>query len=117
MAEGKDPVPLIVDAALHAADPSTVSIATLDLFLSILGAEAGNLALKVLAYGGVYLGGSIVLQMESLIRTGRFMEAFQRKGRTSKGLGRTPVHIVANPKATMLGTAYFGLARGDSDRA
>jgi glucokinase len=117
MAEGKDPAPLIVDAALHAVDSSTTSVAALDLFLSILGAEAGNLALNVLATGGVYVGGDIVLHMLSLVRNGRFMQAFRRKGRSSALVGRMPVHVVANAKASLLGAAYFGLALGDTDRS
>jgi glucokinase len=116
IAEGKDPAPLIVDAALHAGDASVTSVAALDLFLSILGAEAGNLALKVLATGGVYLGGGVVLQMQSLLRNGRFMQAFRGKGRSSARVGRVPVQVVATAKAPLLGVAHFGLALTDTGR-
>jgi glucokinase len=112
IAEGGDPVPLIIDAALRTVDTSATSVATLDLFLSILGAEAGNLALKVLATGGVYLGGEILLRLQPLLRTGRFMQAFRHKGRSSALLGRLPVQLIVNPKAPLLGAAYFGFASG-----
>jgi glucokinase len=117
MAEGGDPASLIVDAALQAVDSSVTSVATIDLFLSILGAEAGNLALKVLATGGVYLGGEIVLRLQSLVRAGRFMPAFRRKGRASAMLGRMPVHLIVNAKAPLLGAAYFGFAMGATGKS
>jgi glucokinase len=109
MARGDDPAPLVIDAALHAVDSSATSIATINLFLSILGAEAGNMALSVLATGGVYLGGGILPQMQPLINAGRFMRAFQHKGRAAGLLGRMPVHVVINGRASLLGAAYCGL--------
>jgi glucokinase len=116
MAGVQDRAPLIVDDALRAVDSSSLSVATLDLFLSILGAEAGNLALKVLA-SGVYLGGGISPRIQSLVRKGRFMQAFRSKGRCSGQLGRTPVHIIVNERASLLGAAYAGLAMGGEDQA
>jgi glucokinase len=116
MAEGQNPAALIVDAALQSTDLSTNSHATLGLFISILGAEAGNLALKVLATGGIYLGGSILPGMRSLVSTGQFMQALQSKGRSSRLLGRIPVYLVVNAKAPLLGAAYFGLAEGGPGR-
>jgi len=84
-------------------------IATLDAFVSILGAEAGNLALKVLATGGVYLGGGIPPRILPTLEQGRFMETFRRKGRFSDLLARVPVHVILNPKVALLGAACHGL--------
>lgn len=83
--------------------------ATLNAFVSILGAEAGNLALKVLATGGVYLGGGIPLRILPALEQERFMEAFRRKGRMSDLLACVPVHVILNPKVALLGVACHGL--------
>lgn len=83
-------------------------MATLNMFVSILGAEAGNLTLKVLATGGVYVGGGIPPRILSALENGRFMEAFVRKGRMSGLLARMPVKVILNPKAALLGAACRG---------
>jgi glucokinase len=74
-----------------------------------LGAEAGNLALKLLATGGVYLGGGIPPRILPALRDGRFMKAYLRKGRFAKLLERMPVHVILNAKAGLLGAAGYGL--------
>jgi glucokinase len=80
----------------------------LDLFVSILGGEAGNLALKVLAAGGVYLAGGISPRILPFLGDGRFMEAFRHKGRMSELMSRIPVYVILNPGAAMLGAACYG---------
>jgi len=104
-----DATPPIVNAALDAETPCPLCAATLDTFVSILGPEAGNLALKVMATGGVYLGGGIPPRILPALERGTFVSAFQHKGRLSRVLERTPAHVILNPKAALLGTACFGL--------
>lgn len=104
-----DPTPIIVDAALDAESSCPLCQKTLELFVTILGAEAGNLALKVLATGGVYLAGGIPPRILPVLRKGAFMDAFRRKGRYADLLSRIPVHVVLNPKVALLGAACYGL--------
>jgi glucokinase len=104
-----DPTPVIVNAALDSERPCELCIATLDTFVSILGAEAGSLALKVLATGGVYLGGGIPPRILSALEQARFLETFRRKGRMAGLLARVPVHVILNPKVALLGAACYGL--------
>ncbi|MFQ5798293.1 MAG: glucokinase, partial [Bacteroidota bacterium] len=70
---------------------------------------AGNLALKVLATGGVYLAGGIPPRILSTLENGRFMEAFRNKGRLSNVMHRVPVHVVLAPDVALLGAACRGL--------
>ena len=114
LAQAPDRTPLIVQAALE--DPSNaLCAATLDLFVSILGAEAGNLALKVLSTGGLYLGGGIPPRILSHLADGRFMRAFVDKGRFTDLLAKIPVKIITN-QAALLGAALYGLDRIASER-
>jgi len=108
-ARSDDRTPLIVEAALAPAGPCPLCRGTLEMFVSILGAEAGNLALKVLATGGVYLGGGIPPRLAGLLGEGPFIEAFLSKGRFSRFMERIPVHVILNPKAALLGAAARGL--------
>ncbi len=107
LASAPDPTPVIVQAALE--DPANaLCAATLDLFVSILGAEAGNLALKVLATGGLYLGGGIPPRIGSRLDDGRFMQAFVSKGRFTDLLAKIPVKLITT-QAALLGAALYGL--------
>ena len=99
--------PLIGGAALR-PEPDLLSRAALDLFVSILGSEAGNLALKVLSLGGVYLAGGIPPRILPALDDGRFMRAFVAKGPMGAMLARIPVHVVAL-RAALLGAALRGL--------
>jgi glucokinase len=109
LAEAPDRTPLIVHAALE--DPeNAICAATLDLFVSILGAEAGNLALKVLGTGGLYLGGGIPPRILPQLSDGRFMRAFAGKGRFTGMLAKVPVKVIIN-QAALLGAALYGLDR------
>jgi glucokinase len=100
--------PLIGGAALR-PDPDPLSHAALELFISILGAEAGNLALKVLSLGGVYLAGGIPPRILPALKNGRFLRAFTAKGRMGELLARVPVSVVAL-QAALLGAALAGLS-------
>jgi glucokinase len=108
IAAAPDPTPLIVDAALGRPQRSELCAAALDLFVSILGAEAGNLALKVMATGGTYLSGGIPKRVLPALENGRFMRAFVYKGRLSGLLAGVPVHVVVE-QAALIGAASFGL--------
>ncbi len=108
LATADDRTPIIFNAALSEEAPSELCIATLNAFVSILGAEAGNLALKVLATDGVYLGGGIPPRILSFLENGRFMQAFLHKGRFSGLLAHVPVHIILSPNVALLGAARHG---------
>jgi glucokinase len=83
-------------------------VRTVRLFCSILGAEAGNLALKTLATGGVYIGGGIAPRLLPLLDEGSFLTAFRRKGRMADLLFRMPVHVILEPRAALIGAADCG---------
>ena len=70
----------------------------LDLFVSVYGAEAGNLALKIMATGGVYLGGGIAPKMLAKLSGPLFMQAFAGKGRMQPLLETIPVRVITNDK-------------------
>lgn len=76
---------------------------TFDLFVDIYGAEAGNLALKVLARGGVFLAGGIAAKNLARFRDGRFVEAFCNKGRFRALMQRIPIHVITNTDVGLLG--------------
>ena len=109
LSRAADPVPLIVEKALDRESPCDICVRTLDLFASILGSEAGNVALKTLAAGGVYLGGGIPPRILPFLEKAHFMEAFLRKGRMRDLVAGIPVHVITNPKAAILGAAALGL--------
>lgn len=106
--DAKDRPPVIVQAAIRTANPDALCAAAVDLFVSILGAEAGNLALKVLATGGVYVAGGLPLHTLPALDAQRFMEAFTAKGRLGELLAQIPVHVVLR-QAALLGAAIRGL--------
>ncbi len=109
LAQAEDPTPVIVEAALERPDQAPICVATLRLFVSILGAEAGNLALKILATGGIYLGGGIPPRILPFLEEGPFWEAFRHKGRFAGLLESIPVHVILNPLSGLLGAANYGL--------
>lgn len=80
---------------------------TLDLFVSLYGAEAGNAALKFYALGGVFLGGGIAPKILDKFKSDHFMKAFLAKGRFDKLLSEIPVKIVLNEDTALLGSAYY----------
>jgi glucokinase len=83
----------------------------LQMFAASYGAEAGNLVLKVLATGGMYLGGGIAPKMMKTMRGGAFMQAFTDKGRLSELLVHTPVRIILESRAALMGAAAYAEAR------
>jgi glucokinase len=98
-----DPSAAISEAAL--GNQSELCVKALDLFVSIYGAEAGNLALKFMAIGGVYVGGGIAPKIIAKLRDGTFRRAFTDKGRLSPLLESIPLRVVLNPKTGLYGAA------------
>jgi glucokinase len=84
---------------------------TLDLFVAAYGAEAGNLALKVLSVGGMYLGGGIAPKIMKKMKNGEFMKAFTDKGRLSELLVQMPVRVILESRAALMGAAAYAEAR------
>jgi len=106
--EEKDPSAVISRAALEGR--SELCVKSLDLFVSCFGAEAGNLALKFLATGGVFIGGGIAPKIIQKLRGQTFLDAFTGKGRFKHLLEAIPVRVILNDKTALFGAArYAGL--------
>lgn len=108
LAEAKDPTPIIVQAAFNPEGPSPLCRRAVDMFVTILAAESGNLALKLLATGGVYIGGGMPLRVLEALDGETFMQAFSDKGRFRTFLEDVPVHIITNKRAALIGAAHHG---------
>ncbi len=102
-----DPSAAISDAALQGKD--NVCVQAMDTFVSLYGAEMGNIALKFLATGGVFVGGGIAPKIITKLTDGPFMQAFLDKGRYSPLLSRMPVSVVLNDKTALFGAAHYAL--------
>jgi glucokinase len=100
---GADPAPEITRLGLDGICP--VCVETLDLFVTLYGAEAGNLALKALARGGVYVAGGIAPKILPKLQNGKFFQAFCEKERFQELLSHIPIHIVLNEESPLLGAA------------
>lgn len=114
--------PNAVIGELGEAGTSEICAKTLDMVVAAYGAESGNLALKVLATGGVYLGGGIAPKILKKLCDGTFMKAFTDKGRLSDLLVQTPVRVILESRAALIGAAAYAEARatelsGHSERA
>ena len=99
----QDPAKIISETALKDKDPLCVE--TLNMFVSILGAAAGNLALTGMTTGGVYLGGGIPPKIMPFLKKSRFIKAFQDKGRFRELLKNISVKVIINDRAALLGAA------------
>jgi glucokinase len=106
----KDRAPLIMDAAVKDPANNPLASQTLRIVIDVWGAEAGNLALKVLSTGGVYLAGGLPPRVLPQLTDGAFMRAFRAKGRFVDLLGAIPVHVITM-NAALLGAAIHGLQR------
>jgi glucokinase len=96
---------IVTQAGLANTDP--VCVQALDCFTRNYGSEAGNLALKMLALGGVYIGGGIAPKMLPKMQSSTFLDAFSHKGRLSPLLQSTPVYVILNDKTALQGAAWF----------
>ncbi len=101
----EDPSAVISDVGMSKKDECSEK--ALELFVSVYGAEAGNLALKSLATGGVYLGGGIAPKILEKLKEGIFMQAFTNKGRLSVLVSQMPVMVVLNDKIPLLGCGNY----------
>ena len=112
----------LADEMLHSDPAAAISRAAIDgkcglseqaidLFVSIYGAEAGNLALKIMATGGIYLGGGIAPKMLPKLAGPLFMEGFLSKGRMQHLLEAIPVRVITNDKVALLGAARYAVVR------
>jgi glucokinase len=90
---------------------SEICVKTMELVVSAYGAEAGNLALKVLALGGVYIGGGVAPKILKFLANGGFMHAFLDKGRMSPLLDTIPVRVILDDTCALLGAAAYAEAR------
>jgi glucokinase len=120
IAAADDPNTVITEMALAAK--SEICEKALDMFVSAYGAEAGNMALKLLSVGGVYVGGGIAPRILEKLKDGTFMKAFTDKGRMSQLLITMPVRVILDSRAALLGAAAYAEARaaelsGTSPRA
>jgi glucokinase len=100
-----DPAKAVTQAAMK--DNNPLCSKALDMFISILGAVAGNLALTGMTRGGVYLGGGIPPKILPRLKQGRFMKAFADKGRFQSFLEKIPVKVIMNDKAALVGAAHY----------
>jgi glucokinase len=105
--DARDPTPVIVNGAISPV-PCPLCIKTMELFLSILGSEAGNLALKLYALGGLYLGGGLMPRLTGKISFTPFIEAFGRKEKMAHLMAQIPVRLILKRDAVLCGAAVFG---------
>jgi glucokinase len=103
-----DPSVVIISQAVDPASRSKLCAETIDLFVSILASEAGNLAVKFLATAGVYLAGGVAVHALPVIKQLAFLQRFKSKGRFAELMGRIPIHVIVTP-AGLAGAAACGL--------
>ncbi len=104
LGQTSDSARVIINAAL--SHKAQICVATLDLFVRILGGIVGNMALQELTTGGVYLGGSIPPRILSRLQKPDFLYAIFYKGRFRDWVARIPVHVILDPKAVLYGAAW-----------
>ncbi len=100
----KDPAAVITQSALAKKDP--VCEQALDLFVRYYGVQAGNVALTMMATGGLYIGGGIAPRILPKLQEPIFLEAFLNKGRFHSLLEKIPVRVILNPKTALIGAAH-----------
>jgi glucokinase len=101
--DSEDPAPEITRRGLSGECP--VCAATLDLWVEIYGSEAGNLALRTMARGGIYIAGGIALKVLPKLKNGKFVAAVRHKEKLESFLVQIPVHVVLNEECPLLGAA------------
>lgn len=103
----EDAAPEITAAALDRNYPCRLCVDTMKIFASVLGNEAGNMGLKVMATNGVYLGGGIVPRILPFLDGGAFQDSFRCKGRMSDLVSRMPVRAILHPAPALYGAALY----------
>lgn len=106
----EEAAPVISDEAINGKDKNCRD--ALDMFVSIYGAEAGNLALRSMAAAGVYIGGGIAPKVLKALKGDTFIESFREKGRMEKLLSEIPVHVILNVKTGLFGAARYAASEG-----
>lgn len=109
-----EPAKVITEEALQGGAP--ICRRTVEIFLDLVACEAANLALKIMATGGVFIAGGIVPRLLPLLDRDRFQEKFVKQGRLSKVLETIPVRLVMNGDVGIVGAAHYALA-GRADHA
>lgn len=104
-----DPAAAISKFAIE--EKADICVKALDMFIDIYGAEAGNAALKFMAFGGVFIGGGIAPKICSRMQESRFLDSFFNKGRMRSILERMPVKIIMNSKTALLGAARCAMLK------
>lgn len=106
----QDATPVVVEFALAEKDP--LAVKTLEMFVEIYGAAAGNLALFAMATGGVYIAGGIAPRIIDSLSQGGFISAFNNKSKMQQLLSNIPVKAITNPKVGLLGAAVYAARSG-----
>lgn len=106
----RDPAAVIGEAGVDGSD--ALCVETLTLFCRLYGAEAGNLALKCLPYGGIYLTGGIAAKILPVLQQGEFMRGFLAKGRCRPALQKLSVKVCTNPEVALLGAFSYAKNNG-----
>ena len=109
---GVDAAAMITQQAL--AGSCTACVETLQIWTEAYGAEAGNMALRVLPFGGVYVAGGIALKILPTLKEGGFVRAFSDKMKLSSALAKIPIYVILNEDAPVIGAAYEALAFSES---
>jgi glucokinase len=105
------------DVAERAGAGDPLALQAFDVFVDIYGAEAGNMALRILSRGGVYLAGGVAAKNVERFTDGRFMTAFLRKGRFRELMAAMPVRLITNEKVGLLGAVEMARRIQVSSRA
>ena len=105
LSRASDTTPIIVQAALDKKKQCPICRETVRLFVGILAEACSNLAVTVMATGGVYLGGGIPPRIISFLREESFVQRFRAKGKMSGLVSGIPVSVIKNPKAALIGAA------------
>jgi glucokinase len=112
--ERGDPSAAISKAGMERTDIACLQ--ALEMFVSLYGAEAGNLALKLLATGGVFVGGGIAPKILPRIQEGEFLPSFHHKGRYRSLMKQIPVEVVLNDRTALIGAAHYALLMEEMER-
>ncbi len=116
LAVAADRTPVIVASGIGSPPASPVCRAAIELFVAILAAEAGNLAMKTLATRGVYLAGGLPIHVLPMLDRDRFMRTFARKGRFSSLLVDVPIHVVLQ-RTALSGAVRYAATQRDADES
>jgi glucokinase len=108
IASAEDAAPVISEAALNSR--AEICVKTLDLFVSVYGAQAGNLALTIKATGGVFVGGGIAPKIIEKLKDGRFLAAYKDKGRLSPVVEAAHVSVIMEPLTALVGAGRYAAA-------